>query len=130
MHKGYAFVQFTNPFDARNACLGEDGRNILSQTLGKLYRTTRCGKVEEDGLSWGSLLVGCYCLQWWGNNIMHNTILILFCLGDFLQSSATVYKVDFTDCRHNILDIECRKRELWLTVVVEAQFQKEVALTE
>lgn len=35
MHKGYAFVQFTNPFDARNACLGEDGRNILSQTLGK-----------------------------------------------------------------------------------------------
>lgn len=36
MHKGYAFVQFTNPFDARNACLGEDGRNILSQTLGEL----------------------------------------------------------------------------------------------
>lgn len=35
MHKGYAFVQFTNPFDARNACHGEDGRNILSQVLGK-----------------------------------------------------------------------------------------------
>lgn len=35
MHKGYAFVQFTNPFDARNACHGEDGRNILSQILGK-----------------------------------------------------------------------------------------------
>uniref|UniRef100_A0A1A9WD11 RRM domain-containing protein n=1 Tax=Glossina brevipalpis TaxID=37001 RepID=A0A1A9WD11_9MUSC len=33
MHKGYAFVQFTNPFDARNACLGEDGKTILSQTL-------------------------------------------------------------------------------------------------
>ncbi|XP_031620081.1 hybrid signal transduction histidine kinase E [Contarinia nasturtii] len=33
MHKGYAFVQFTNPFDARNACHGEDGRTILSQVL-------------------------------------------------------------------------------------------------
>jgi hypothetical protein len=35
MHKGYAFVQFTNPFDARNACHGEDGRTILSQVLGE-----------------------------------------------------------------------------------------------
>uniref|UniRef100_A0A1B0D132 RRM domain-containing protein n=1 Tax=Phlebotomus papatasi TaxID=29031 RepID=A0A1B0D132_PHLPP len=35
MHKGYAFVQFTNPFDARNACHGEDGRTVLSQTLEK-----------------------------------------------------------------------------------------------
>jgi len=35
MHKGYAFVQFTNPFDARNACHGEDGKTVLSQTLGK-----------------------------------------------------------------------------------------------
>lgn len=35
MHKGYAFVQFTNPFDARNACHGEDGRTVLSQILGK-----------------------------------------------------------------------------------------------
>jgi len=33
MHKGYAFVQFTNPFDARSACMGEDGRNMFSQTL-------------------------------------------------------------------------------------------------
>lgn len=33
MHKGYAFVQFTNPFDARGACLGEDGRTVLGQTL-------------------------------------------------------------------------------------------------
>ena len=24
MHKGFAFVQFTGPFDARSACLGED----------------------------------------------------------------------------------------------------------
>lgn len=37
MHKGYAFVQFTNPFDARSACLGEDGRTVLSQILGKLF---------------------------------------------------------------------------------------------
>lgn len=35
MHKGYAFVQFTNPFDARSACLGEDGRTVLSQVLGE-----------------------------------------------------------------------------------------------
>lgn len=37
MHKGYAFVQFTNPFDARNACHGEDGRTVLSQVLGEFY---------------------------------------------------------------------------------------------
>lgn len=37
MHKGYAFVQFTNPFDARSACLGEDGRTVLSQILGKSF---------------------------------------------------------------------------------------------
>lgn len=41
MHKGYAFVQFTNPFDARNACHGEDGRTILSQVLGKWNATFR-----------------------------------------------------------------------------------------
>lgn len=35
MHKGYAFVQFLNQYDARNACHGEDGRNILSQVLGE-----------------------------------------------------------------------------------------------
>ncbi len=34
MHKGYAFVQFTNPFDARSACIGEDGRNLSGQLLG------------------------------------------------------------------------------------------------
>ena len=33
MHKGYAFVQFTSPFDARSACLGEDGRSISSQII-------------------------------------------------------------------------------------------------
>lgn len=34
MHKGYAFVQFTNPSDARNACHGENGRLLLNQILG------------------------------------------------------------------------------------------------
>merc|ERR1712241_1026256 len=33
MHKGYAFVQFANPFDARSACLGEDGRTISGQVV-------------------------------------------------------------------------------------------------
>jgi len=36
MHKGYAFVQFANAFDARSACLGEDKRMVLGQQLGKL----------------------------------------------------------------------------------------------
>lgn len=40
MHKGFAFIQFTNPFDARSACLGEDGRTVLGQTLGKSLRNT------------------------------------------------------------------------------------------
>ena len=34
MHKGYAFVQFASPFDARSACLGEDGRTISGQIIG------------------------------------------------------------------------------------------------
>lgn len=33
MHKGYAFVQFTSPFDARSACLGEDGKSLCGQVL-------------------------------------------------------------------------------------------------
>ncbi|CAG0880163.1 unnamed protein product [Cyprideis torosa] len=33
MHRGYAFVQFTNPFDARSACMGEDVRNLAGQIL-------------------------------------------------------------------------------------------------
>ena len=40
MHKGYAFVQFANPFDARSACLGEDGRTISGQVVGK-YRAEK-----------------------------------------------------------------------------------------
>ncbi|KAH9362124.1 hypothetical protein HPB48_002102 [Haemaphysalis longicornis] len=34
MHKGYAFVQYTDTYDARNAVLGEDGRTIAGQILG------------------------------------------------------------------------------------------------
>lgn len=33
MHKGYAFVQFTDTYDARNAILGEDGRTVAGQIL-------------------------------------------------------------------------------------------------
>jgi len=33
MHKGYAFVQFTSPFDARSACLGEDAKTLCGQIL-------------------------------------------------------------------------------------------------
>lgn len=33
MHKGYAFVQFTDAYDARNAVLGEDGRTLAGQIL-------------------------------------------------------------------------------------------------
>lgn len=39
MHKGFAFVQFTNPFDARSACVGEDARTVLGQTLGNYIMT-------------------------------------------------------------------------------------------
>ena len=31
--QGYAFVQFTSPFDARSACLGEDAKSLCGQTL-------------------------------------------------------------------------------------------------
>ncbi len=37
MHKGYAFVQFASPFDARSACLGEDGRTISGQIIGEFF---------------------------------------------------------------------------------------------
>ncbi|XP_067139823.1 serine/arginine-rich splicing factor 5-like [Centruroides vittatus] len=33
MHKGYAFVQFTDTWDARNAVMGEDGRTVAGQVL-------------------------------------------------------------------------------------------------
>lgn len=35
MHKGYAFVQFSNPVEAKNAVDGEDGRLVLNQNIGK-----------------------------------------------------------------------------------------------
>ncbi len=36
MHKGYAFVQYTNEQDARNAVAGEDQRVYAGQQIGKL----------------------------------------------------------------------------------------------
>ncbi|XP_015921143.1 uncharacterized protein [Parasteatoda tepidariorum] len=33
MHKGYAFVQYTDTWDARNAVVGEDGRTVAGQIL-------------------------------------------------------------------------------------------------
>ncbi|XP_054724959.1 heterogeneous nuclear ribonucleoprotein C-like isoform X2 [Uloborus diversus] len=33
MHKGYAFVQYTDTWDARNAVVGEDGRTVAGQLL-------------------------------------------------------------------------------------------------
>lgn len=41
MHKGYAFVQFTDTYDARNAILGEDGRTVAGQILGKCHTAGR-----------------------------------------------------------------------------------------
>ncbi len=35
MHKGYAFVQYTNEYDARNCVAGEDQRIYASQPIGK-----------------------------------------------------------------------------------------------
>ncbi|XP_035213615.1 heterogeneous nuclear ribonucleoprotein C-like [Stegodyphus dumicola] len=39
MHKGYAFVQYTDTWDARNAVVGEDGRTVAGQLLGKCQLT-------------------------------------------------------------------------------------------
>ncbi|XP_069168553.1 uncharacterized protein [Procambarus clarkii] len=50
MHKGYAFVQFTNPFDARSACMGEDGRGVFGQILGS-------GKGHLGGRSSGPCIL-------------------------------------------------------------------------
>ena len=38
MHKGYAFVQYTNEYDARNSVAGEDQRIYATQPIGE-YRT-------------------------------------------------------------------------------------------
>ena len=39
MHKGYAFVQYNNPIDARRAC-SEDGKTYAGKTLGRNYENT------------------------------------------------------------------------------------------
>lgn len=52
MHKGFAFVQFTNPFDARSACVGEDARTVLGQTLGNYYIIMYDIKYVECTFDW------------------------------------------------------------------------------
>lgn len=42
MHKGYAFVQFSNPAEAKNAADGEDGRLVLNQNIGKIQLQFAC----------------------------------------------------------------------------------------
>jgi len=58
MHKGYAFVQFTSPFDARSACLGEDGKSLCGQILDvnmvsepKAHQTKIKGQKRQKGVS-------------------------------------------------------------------------------
>lgn len=48
VHKGYAFVQFSNERNARTAVAGEDGRMIVGQVLG-----------EDAHCAFSS------CLRWW-----------------------------------------------------------------
>ena len=38
MHKGYAFVQYTNEYDARNAVAGEDQRIYAGQPVGEYLK--------------------------------------------------------------------------------------------
>lgn len=38
VHKGYAFVQYSNERNARAAVAGEDGRMIVGQVLGEIFR--------------------------------------------------------------------------------------------
>ncbi|XP_059614542.1 uncharacterized protein LOC132260448 isoform X2 [Phlebotomus argentipes] len=69
MHKGYAFVQYANPIDARKACHGEDGRTVLSQVLDvnlvsepKAHQIGRkklqMAKIGQDFLYTSTLLQG------------------------------------------------------------------------
>lgn len=48
MHKGYAFVQFSNPVEAENACEGEDGRLVLNQNIGKIQLFFMCNGAERS----------------------------------------------------------------------------------
>nr|KAF7389735.1 hypothetical protein H0235_018219 [Vespula pensylvanica] len=71
MHKGYAFVQFTNPFDARSACLGEDGRTVLSQILGKLlYYSTNDNLARYKDILFTRVVP---------YEEGHNMIIVIFC---------------------------------------------------
>lgn len=45
VHKGYAFVQFSNERNARAAVASEDGRMIVGQVLGEAYG--RCQDVQR-----------------------------------------------------------------------------------
>jgi len=57
MHKGYAFVQFTSPFDARSACLGEDGKtlgqvldvNMVSEPKAHVTKSKAVKRQKEKG---------------------------------------------------------------------------------
>lgn len=66
MHKGYAFVQYTDTWDARNAVVGEDGRTVAGQILGKSQLFTWVIKVKQIWLpmypvfsSWFPYLQNC-----------------------------------------------------------------------
>lgn len=72
MHKGFAFVQFTNPFDARSACVGEDARTVLGQTLGNYY------------FNYSQNLLYKYTIKHDGNNIIqlfevYTLLFVVFC---------------------------------------------------
>lgn len=50
VHKGYAFVQYSNERHARAAVLGENGRVLAGQTLGKLFlKIFRCPGATRMG---------------------------------------------------------------------------------
>ena len=47
MHKGYAFVQYTNEYDARNAVAGEDQRIYAGQPVGKSIKIISSNLVDK-----------------------------------------------------------------------------------
>ncbi|GFX36517.1 heterogeneous nuclear ribonucleoprotein C [Trichonephila clavipes] len=49
MHKGYAFVQYTDTWDARNAVVGEDGRTVAGQLL-VIKPKTRSVRPKKEGI--------------------------------------------------------------------------------
>lgn len=52
VHKGYAFVQYSNERNARTAVAGEDGRMIVGQVLGEMEKGVKVkvllGNVTEE----------------------------------------------------------------------------------